>query len=143
MTTCAGSQKTGFAAPEQLVRLTEQALAVPHPQWAQPWFQQSRGLAELRAGRPRQAVDWIRKGLKQPEGAPPVYEATGRLLLSLAYHQLKEDEKARAALGSATQIIDHQLPKADSGDLGDGWLNWVFCQAVRREAEALVGNEAK
>jgi WD40 repeat protein len=129
--------------PEQLVRLTEQALALPHPQWAQPWFLQSQGLAELRAGRPRQAVDWVRKGLKQPEGAPPEYEAQGQLCLSLAYLQLKEDAKARAALGSATQVIDHQLAKADSGDLGDGWLNWVFCQAVRREAEALIGNEAK
>src|SRR5262249_8605006 len=65
----------------------------------------------------------------------------GQLLLSLAYHQLNEDEKARAALGAATQIIDHQLPRADSDDLGDGWLNWVFCQAVRREAEAVIAEK--
>jgi WD40 repeat protein/serine/threonine protein kinase len=127
------------AEPEQLVRLTERALTATHPQWAHPWFLLSRGLAESRAGRPRQAIDWIREAQQQSEGTPPVFAAQGQLCLSLAYHQLREAERAREALGAAVQIIDHQLPKADSGDLGDGWLDWVFCQVLRREAEALLG----
>src|SRR5262249_55671116 len=81
---------------------------------------------------------WIQKGQRQSEGTPPVYAALSQLFLSLAYHQLNEPEKARAALGEATKIMDFQLPKADSDDLGDGWLDWMFCQVVRREAQTLI-----
>jgi WD40 repeat protein/serine/threonine protein kinase/tetratricopeptide (TPR) repeat protein len=129
------------AEPEELVRLTEQARVGVHPQWANPWFLQSRGLAEVRAGRPRQAIDWIWKGRRQSAGTPPVYEALAQLYLSLAYHQLEEDEKARETLGKAAQIIDHQLPKADGGDLGASWFDWVFCRVLRREVEALVADK--
>jgi tetratricopeptide (TPR) repeat protein len=131
-----------IADGEQLVRLTEQALATAHPQWADAWFLLSRGIAEHRAGRLRQAIDWIEKGRQKIKDAPPVYEALGQLFLSLAYHQLNQAEKARATLGEATRIMDRQLPKADSGDLGDGWLDWVFCQVVRREAQTLIDGPA-
>jgi serine/threonine protein kinase/WD40 repeat protein len=124
---------------EQLVRLTEQALVGTEAQASYAWLLQSRGLAECRAGRPRQAIDWIQKGRKRFEAAPAVYTALGNLILSLAYHQLKEGDRARQALGDAARVIDSELPRESSGDLGDGWLDWVFCQALRREAEALLG----
>jgi tetratricopeptide (TPR) repeat protein len=130
------------AEQEQLVRLIEQALATAHPQWADAWFLLSRGIAEHRAGRPRQAIEWIHKGRQQSEGTPPVYDALGRLFLSLAYHQLNEGEKGRAALGEATKIMDLRLPKPDSGDLGESWIDWVFCQVVRREAQTLIDSPA-
>src|SRR5438132_1548413 len=53
------------AEREQLVRLTEQALTTAHPQWAHPWFLLSRGIAESRASRPWQAIQWIQKGQRQ------------------------------------------------------------------------------
>jgi eukaryotic-like serine/threonine-protein kinase len=130
---------------EQVVRMTEQALQLPlstDQKWAYTWFLVSRGMADCRAGRPRQAIDWIEKGLQQSEGTPPVYEALSRLFLSMAYHQLKENDKAREALGEAVRVIDQKLPKAESGDLEDSWLDWVFCQVVRRETEKLIGGPA-
>jgi WD40 repeat protein/serine/threonine protein kinase/Tfp pilus assembly protein PilF len=127
-----------IAEQEKLVRLIDQALAASHPQWADPWFQLSRGIAECRAGRPRKAIKWIHKGRQQLKDAA-VYDTLSQLFLSLAYHQLNEIEKARAALADATKIMDHQLPKAGSGDLGGGWVDWVFCQVVRREAQRLIG----
>jgi len=37
------------------------------------------------------------------------------------------------------------LPKLESGDLGDGWLDWIIAHALMREAQAMIeGNpEAK
>jgi WD40 repeat protein/serine/threonine protein kinase/predicted negative regulator of RcsB-dependent stress response len=124
---------------EQLVRLTERALVGTQKEWGYPWFLLTRAMAELRAGRPRQAIDWVQKGRKQFDAVPPVYQALAGLFLALAHHQLNEPDKARAALGEAVRVMDTQLPKADGGDLGEGWLDWVFCQVVRREAEGLLG----
>jgi serine/threonine protein kinase/WD40 repeat protein len=126
------------ADQEQLVRLTMQALAGTEARGSYPWFLQSRGLAECRAGRPGQAVKWIETGRQRFANPPPVYPALTSLFLSLAYHELKEDDTARQALAEATRIIDSELPKESSGDLGDDWLDWVFCQVVRREAEGLL-----
>jgi serine/threonine protein kinase/WD40 repeat protein/tetratricopeptide (TPR) repeat protein len=123
------------AEKEQAVRLTEQALNGPETQQNNPWFLQSRGLAECRAGRPRQALDWVQGGRQRFKDAPPVYTALSQLILSLAHHQLKEADRARRALSEAVRIIDNELPRESSGDLGDGWLDWVFCQVMRREAE--------
>ena len=33
------------------------------------------------------------------------------------------------------------IERGVSGDLGDGWFDWVFCQVVRREAEALIADK--
>jgi WD40 repeat protein/tetratricopeptide (TPR) repeat protein len=130
-----------IADSKQLVQLIEQALVGTEKQWGHPWFLLSRGIAECRAGRPQQAIESIHKGRELLPNAPPVYEALGRLFLAMSYHQLKEEGKARELLGEAAKIMDNQLPKADSGDLGDSWLDWVFCHEVRREAEALIGKK--
>jgi serine/threonine protein kinase/WD40 repeat protein/tetratricopeptide (TPR) repeat protein len=126
------------ADPEQLVRLTEQALVGTATQWGNPWFLQSRGLAEYRAGRPQEAITWIQKGQQRFKTAPPGYTAFGHLVLSLAYQQLKEGENARQALAEAERIIDHELPQESSGDVGPCWVDWVFCRVLRREAEGLL-----
>jgi WD40 repeat protein/serine/threonine protein kinase/tetratricopeptide (TPR) repeat protein len=128
---------------KQLVRLTEQALRGTENEWGHPWFLLSRGIAEYRAGRPRPAIGWIEKARKRfPGPASPVYGTLGQLFLAMAYHRLNEPDKARAALREASEIMDRRLPKADSGDLGEFWLDWVFCQTVRREAQALIGAAA-
>jgi WD40 repeat protein/serine/threonine protein kinase/Tfp pilus assembly protein PilF len=126
----------------ELVRLTEQALAGTEKEWGYPFFLLARGIAECRAGRPRPAIDWIGKARPGFKTAPPVFEALSQLFLAVAYHQLNEGDKARAALGEATRIMDQQLPKEESGDLEGTWFDWVFCQAVRREAQALIDNAA-
>jgi len=127
-----------LADQERPVRLIEQALTCSEKEWGYPWFLLSRGMAECRAGRPQSAIEWIHKGRQKIKDAPPVYEALGSLFLALAYHQLKEGNKARAALATATRLLDENLPKADSGDLGSSWLDGVFCRVVRREVEGLV-----
>jgi tetratricopeptide (TPR) repeat protein len=131
------------ADTEQLVRLIQQALTGTEKESGYPWFLLSRGIAEYRADRPRQAIDSIQAGQRQIQNPPPVYLALGQLFVSLAYHQLHEAAEARAALCEATRIMDEQLPKEDSPDLGDSWLNWVFCQAVRREAQVLIDSPSR
>ena len=121
-----------------LVRLTGQALIGTKKHWAYPWFVQARALAECRAGRPAKAIAWIQMGRQQFKATLAHYRALNKLILSLADHQLKEGEKARQALDEAVQIIDHELPKERSGDLGADWLDWVYCHVLRREAEGLL-----
>jgi WD40 repeat protein/tetratricopeptide (TPR) repeat protein len=123
---------------EHLVRLTEQAVAATELVRANAWFLQTRGLAECRAGRPGQAVKWIEMGRKQFGSEPALYGALAQLFLTLAYHQMNEGDRARQTLSEAVRIIDSKLSKEGSGDPGDGWLDWVFCQVVRREAEGLL-----
>jgi serine/threonine protein kinase/WD40 repeat protein/tetratricopeptide (TPR) repeat protein len=121
---------------ESLVRLTERALAAGDTQKPNRWFLQSRGLAEVRAGRPGQAVKWLEMGRPRYKEPPRIYAALGNVISCLAYHQLKQGDKARQALDEAARIIDNELPKESVGDLGDHWLDWVFCQVLCREARA-------
>jgi WD40 repeat protein len=127
-----------IADAEQLVRLTALPLAGTGNPGSSLGFLQSRSLAECRARRPGQAVEWTQSGLQGFTNASPVDRAECHLILALAYHQLKEGDRARLALREATRIIDNELPKESGGDLSDDWLDWVFCQVLRREAEALL-----
>jgi WD40 repeat protein/serine/threonine protein kinase/tetratricopeptide (TPR) repeat protein len=126
------------ADTDQLARLIDRALTGTEAEWGYHWFLLSRGIAACRAGQARQAIDWIQKGRRAIDNPPPVYEALGRLFLALAYDQLHDIEKARAALDEAGKIMEERLPKGNSGDLGDSWIDWVFCQAVRREAQTRI-----
>jgi len=35
-------------------------------------------------------------------------------------------------------ISDTELPKLDSGELGDSWIDWIIVHARSREATALI-----
>jgi WD40 repeat protein/serine/threonine protein kinase/tetratricopeptide (TPR) repeat protein len=117
-------------------RLIDQSLQGTEKHWAYSWFLLSKGIAEYRAGRFESAVDWLKRG--EAGHREPVPRAESRLFLAMAYQRLGRGADARHSLAEASQIMDTQLPSGAAGDIGEILVDWIFCQIVRREAEALI-----
>lgn len=123
---------------ERLTGLIDSALT-PEAQAGLPaafvqWFQLTKGMAEYRAGRYEQAVEWLLKprGVLTPAGV-----ATADLYLAMAYRRAGRAAEAAAALERATRAMDKSAPPA-GGDRGIEALNWVVAELTRREAEQLL-----
>jgi hypothetical protein len=59
----------------------------------------------------------------------------------MAQHRLDMAEEAAQSLAEARQMMEAECPKIESGDIGNTWRAWLECHIVRREAEALIGND--
>jgi serine/threonine protein kinase len=69
--------------------------------------------------------------------------ASNFVAAALAQQQLHLTNDALSALGQAKQIIDTKLPKADSGDIGRDWIQWIkTCQLVRQAAAIVTATNA-
>lgn len=102
------------------------------------WFLLAKGIAEYRGGNSEAAVTWLEK-TKQGQSNNVHSLALAELFLALSHHRLGNGDTARRSLADAAKIIDQQLPQPDSGNIGDGWHDWLMCHIVRREAESLLG----
>lgn len=52
--------------------------------------------------------------------------------------QLKQPDEARNSLAQAAQIFETNLPKLESGDLGENWPEWLVARLLLREASELL-----
>lgn len=101
-----------------------------------PWFQFCKGLAEYRQGHFSAAQEWMRKVLARvQEGS--TRDVGAYMVLAMAEHRSQQLDKARASLAAGFDLARKRLPGLGSGDLGDGWMDWVFAQALIREAKAM------
>jgi tetratricopeptide (TPR) repeat protein len=108
------------------------------------WSRLAKGLAEYRGGAFRSAIDWLEKSRQLlPESPVPHLEAQALCLQAMAHERLGEKDKARELLAQASKVINEQLPKDDSGALGEGWPDWIIAHVLRREAEVLIVGEIK
>jgi hypothetical protein len=89
----------------------------------------SRELATQRYG-----VNW--KVRPQPEGVI----AANLLVEAMAQHHLGKSVEAKAAYDDAVERIKKGFPDADIAivGVGENWLDWVHCELLRHEAEALL-----
>jgi tetratricopeptide (TPR) repeat protein len=102
-----------------------------------PWFQFCKGLAEYRLGHFTSATEWMHKVLaKVGEGSTRDIEAYG--VLAMAEQQLNQADRARKALADGARLAARRLPLLTGGDLGDGWIDWVFAHALMSEANSLI-----
>jgi len=104
------------------------------------------GAAHYRAGRHAEAINRLREALKAARAHPDGYRnasVVSRLFLAMAYHSAGQAEQAREWLDQAVQVIDLDLPRAGRVPLGYSWHDWIMCQVIRREAEALIGGQSK
>jgi hypothetical protein len=62
------------------------------------------------------------------------------MVLAMSQYQLGQIEQARASLANGAEI-EQKLPKLDSGDLGEDWINWIIAHALMREAKAMIGSQ--
>jgi hypothetical protein len=102
---------------------------------AQDWFGLVKGLAEYRLGRFASAGEWAQKALSHPvEALHPDIECS--LLLAMAQHRLGSASDGTSSLAKAIDTAETKLVATDN-DLGSGWINWVFSQALLQEAKGL------
>ncbi|HOX60283.1 MAG TPA: hypothetical protein PLC99_25685, partial [Verrucomicrobiota bacterium] len=55
-----------------------------------------------------------------------------------ARQELKQPDEARNSLAQAAQIFETNLPKLESGDLGENWPEWLSARILLREADSLI-----
>jgi serine/threonine protein kinase/tetratricopeptide (TPR) repeat protein len=96
-----------------------------------------RGLTDLRAGRPADAIGWLGRAVPRPHGERG--DATAFAALALAHHHLGRPEEAGAALANAKAILAAKMPDPEKGrPLDEDWIGWLHCQLLTREAEELL-----
>jgi len=100
-------------------------------------FLANEALAKYRQGQFANAVEWVGKTLAH-EKEPSWITVETSAILAMARHQLNQDELARTALIRAQGVAKKTLPKLDSSDLGPNWIDVIICDALLREAKALI-----
>jgi WD40 repeat protein/tetratricopeptide (TPR) repeat protein len=122
--------------PQKVSELADLAVASPPNHPALAWFCVAKGLAEYRAGRHTEAADWMNKTLARK----PTMQASAmaRFVLAMTQQQLGQLNESKVTLAQAQQIT-RKLPTLDQS--GEGWLDWLINDLLRREAEALIAGK--
>ncbi len=116
---------------------TETAVTVGKQSGYLPYFQFAKALSEYRQGHFTGAVEWAQKPLANP-GRDFFRDAESWLVLAMAQQQLQQEQEARASLARAIEVFDTHLPKLESGDIGDSWIDWIITHALMKEAANLI-----
>jgi tetratricopeptide (TPR) repeat protein len=119
--------------------LADRALRAGERHTFRPYFELSRALADYRRGRYRAAEKRLEELLA---GGQRSWDLTvpGLLVQAMARQRLGQAGPARQTLARALQRLRQTVPRV--ADAGGSWHDWLICQVLRREAEALgVGKE--
>ncbi|MBC8095605.1 MAG: serine/threonine protein kinase, partial [Akkermansiaceae bacterium] len=103
------------------------------------WRSVSLALMEYRQGNHADAVKWARQCLDYPESNAP-RTATARVILAMAYHQLRQPEQARVEFTGSQRVIEDKFKAGlEPGTGVQGfWFDWVFARILLREATGLI-----
>jgi serine/threonine protein kinase/tetratricopeptide (TPR) repeat protein len=101
-------------------------------------FPSTKGLAEYREGRYLSAVEWSDKALLIAMHEAAWARVQTYAVLAMAQWKLNRIEPAKESLAQGATIARTELPKLETGDLGPGWLDWIFAHALLREATELI-----
>jgi len=124
---------------EQARGLAERAVAVGRAKghWIVAWAQAVRVLGDYRAGLFKEALARSDECLAQP--SPPWNrKIPAQLVRAMSLSRLGRAPEAHAALAKAAETLRKQRPGLGSIELGDAWHDWVVCEVLHREAEALL-----
>jgi WD40 repeat protein/Flp pilus assembly protein TadD len=103
---------------------------------------QAKALAEYRAGRMGQALEWLRKAesLLHVQGEPEdADKVVNFFFLGMAYQRLNRADEAKAKYQQGLRQMEKTFGGLDQYQPGKGeWFDWPRCQVVRREAEAVL-----
>jgi tetratricopeptide (TPR) repeat protein len=122
---------------DHALKLAEQAVSDGKKHAYYPFFLVAKALAEHRAGRHEAAFQGLKR-IPAKTGTASMDAATASVLALVQQHSGQTDA-ARAALARAQTILAQEMPDPTKGQwLGDDWREWLQCQAVYREAQALL-----
>ncbi len=135
--------KTCLLTPEPVadldgvLKLADRAVTGTEKDPSYRYFLFCKGLAEYRAGRPAEAVQWLER--VAPEASGGELDASAFAVLALAQHQRSRGAEALRALDGAEVIVAANLPDPAAGrPFDDYWREWLRCQVLLREAEELL-----
>jgi serine/threonine protein kinase/Flp pilus assembly protein TadD len=123
--------------PQQLAR---QVVTGTEQNGYYPYFQLAMGIAEYRAGRFAQSVEWLTKTRQTFLRNSPLYQTLVELFLAMSYQRLGRGGEARQTLEHASKVLDGQLEKWKQNEVDPAWLDWLMCLLVRPEAALIVKN---
>ena len=107
-----------------------------------PTVQFCKGLAEYRQGHFAGAVDWLQKALSHA-GGDLERDVKTYMVLAMAQYRSNQADQARVTLAKGVEIAESKLPKLESGDLGDDWVDWIIAHVLMTEAKTLINGAAK
>jgi tetratricopeptide (TPR) repeat protein len=131
--------------PQVLLRQADRCLAGNENHGDYRWMVRTKAMAEYRAGQMEQALKWLLKAESLLHGeSEDAEEIVNLFFASTAYHRLKRAEEAKAKYQQGLRHMEKVFGGLDEYQASTGdWFDWLWCQVVRREAEALLsGNEA-
>jgi hypothetical protein len=100
-----------------------------------PWYQFPRGMAAYRDGQFALAADFLRAADESITNNQ--IKPAAKLFRAMAEARLGRGDSARTLLDGARVALEQISPPA--ADPGAGWHDWLICQIVLREAEAVLG----
>ena len=127
--------------PDTIFGWIRTALSAPGDPAASPWNQSIKSLAEYRHGNFTNAVQWAERLLAR-KSPPNALNAQAWMVLAMAHWHLKDQAAARRALAGGHAVIENELPRIESGDLGWDWVHWIAARALHREAGQLINGKA-
>jgi DNA-binding beta-propeller fold protein YncE len=101
-----------------------------------PWVLLAKGLSDYRGGRYEAALATLDRGLDGIRN--PYCRISNYLVQSMAYARFGQPKLAREFFHRATRLMPDGFAQEGHDDLGDTWHDWLHCQIVHREAEAIV-----
>jgi WD40 repeat protein len=131
--------------PKALLQQVDRCLAGTEMHGDYLWMVHAKGMAEYRAGRVEQALEWLLKAEamlhREDEDAERIVNF---FFLGMAYQRLNRAEQAKAKYQQGLRHMEKVFGGLNSYQPGKGnWYDWPLCQALRREAEAVPkGNKA-
>jgi tetratricopeptide (TPR) repeat protein len=105
-----------------------------------PAFQLVNGLAEYRAGRFSNALDFVQKAAAQP--GDDVRSVEAYAVVAMAQHQLEDDQAARASLTKATELANTTPARPGSREIGIAWQEVLAARLLQAEAKILLSSSA-
>jgi len=112
--------------------------------------QWTEGLAAYRQGRFEEALAWMGKAQITCTNAElPAWDherernlnVGADLVEAMAYDGLNQTDEAKAALATASGLLQNQFPQPDGGDFGREWQDYLVAQILAREARELITSQ--
>jgi eukaryotic-like serine/threonine-protein kinase len=124
-------------------KLAERAVTNTEKHPTYPYYMLCKGIADCRAGRSGQAIDWLQRSLTTREISRPDFSSLAHLFLSLAHHRLGERDEARQAMEKARAMIDAELRSRQLEGGRQGSTDWLRSMIVLREVQALLNENPR
>jgi len=102
-----------------------------------PFYWQTKGMAEYRKGHFPEAIDWL---TKSADHVIAYRDVLAEFFIAMALKGSGKPEQARAAYETGMQLWNLLVPKPGVDDLNQ-FSDWIFCDLARKEAEQVMRDE--